>query len=52
VARLFLHAYRLRLPHPAGTAPIDCVAELPAEYAALIDARGWRTPRPSDWDDL
>lgn len=52
VARLFLHAYRLRLPHPKGTAPLDCVAQLPAEFAALIEARSWRTPRPSDWDDL
>lgn len=50
--RLLLHAYRLRLPHPDDATPLDCVAELPADFAAVLAARGWRLPRPSDWDDL
>jgi 23S rRNA pseudouridine1911/1915/1917 synthase len=50
--RLLLHAYRLRLPRSQLSAPLDCIAEIPREFAAVIAARGWRSPRPSDWDDL
>jgi 23S rRNA-/tRNA-specific pseudouridylate synthase len=50
--RLLLHAYRLHLPHPTRSAALDIVAELPVEFAAALSARGWRQPRPSDWDDL
>jgi 23S rRNA pseudouridine1911/1915/1917 synthase len=50
--RLLLHAYRLRLPHPDNGTPLDCIAELPSEFAAVLTARGWRIPRPADWDDL
>jgi 23S rRNA pseudouridine1911/1915/1917 synthase len=51
-ARLLLHAYRVRLPHPERAASFDCVAEIPREFAAVLSARRWRSPRSSDWDDL
>lgn len=50
--RLLLHAYRLRLPRESGGVAFDCVAELPADFAAVLRARGWRLPLPSDWDDV
>lgn len=51
-ARLLLHAYRLRLPQPLRGASLDIIAELPSDFAAVLVARGWRCPQPSDWDDL
>lgn len=51
-ARLLLHAYRLRLRDPEHAIAIDCIAELPEDFAAVLTARSWRLPRPSDWDDL
>jgi 23S rRNA pseudouridine1911/1915/1917 synthase len=51
-ARLLLHAYRLRLRDPQHAIALDCTAELPNDFAAVLSARGWRAPQPSDWDDL
>jgi 23S rRNA-/tRNA-specific pseudouridylate synthase len=52
VTRLMLHAYRLRLPHPGQDVSLDCIAEIPREFFAVLAARRWRSPRSSDWDDL
>jgi 23S rRNA pseudouridine1911/1915/1917 synthase len=36
--RQFLHAHRLRLPHPLGGESIDVTAPLPADLAAALDS--------------
>jgi tRNA pseudouridine65 synthase len=36
--RLFLHATRLRLPHPSLSGQLDIVSPLPAELAAVLQA--------------
>jgi 23S rRNA-/tRNA-specific pseudouridylate synthase len=51
-SRLLLHAYRLRLRDSEQSIAIDCIAPLPDEFSAVLTARGWRSPRASDWDDL
>lgn len=51
-SRLLLHAYRLRLRDLEHALALDCTAELPNDFTAVLAARGWRAPQPSDWDDL
>jgi 23S rRNA pseudouridine955/2504/2580 synthase len=36
LARMFLHAWRLELPHPATGAPLRLEAELPAALASAL----------------
>jgi 23S rRNA pseudouridine955/2504/2580 synthase len=38
LARMFLHAWQLRLPHPAGGAALAFTAPLPPECEALLEA--------------
>jgi len=42
--RMLLHAWRLRLAHPATGAAMEIEAPLDAAYAALLERFGWTVP--------
>ncbi len=47
LARHFLHAARLALPHPEDGRPLSFVAPLPAELGAFLDEVGLRAALPA-----
>ena len=47
VHRLFLHAWRLQLVHPASGEPLRLSAPLDAQWRKLLDAFGWSQQLPS-----
>ena len=47
--RMFLHALRIRFPHPATGAQVDVEAPLPPELASTLDRLRARAAQPSPW---
>lgn len=47
--RLLLAAVELRLSHPTTGAPLRLCAPLAPEFAAVLDALGWRDALPREW---
>jgi 23S rRNA pseudouridine955/2504/2580 synthase len=51
LSRMFLHAWKLELPHPAGGPPLALEAPLPAELVAALGRMNLLAPRPAPGGD-